>query len=391
MSIIMYAIAVLVISRVAFLVLLRRFAPSPRRGSAAPSVSVVVPAYNESVTAVATVRNILSCGYPVAVLFVDDGSTDGTADLVRSEFARDARVKVLVKSNGGKAAAINTAIGVSTSEIIITVDADTVLTPGSVERIVSWFEDPAIAAVAGHVEVGNRDSVVAALQHDEYVSAQSFERDALSRANGIMVVPGAFGAFRQSVVRKLGGYATDTLAEDCELTVRLVKAGYKVVYDRHAVAVTEAPDNMTAYIRQRFRWGYGTAQVLWKYRSLMFSRRFMGIVTMPYALVAGYLLPTIYPIIDFMLIFSIFTGNFIPPVVLILSSLLSYTVYMLMSGFGLADLHGIFARRALFRYVNTMVSLLVFRSILSGELVGWNKNRRTGILNDRRLPDDKNR
>lgn len=387
MSAVMYALAFLSVLRVVFLIVLRYSIPSVKRGSAAPTVSVVVPAYNEAVTAVATVRNILSCGYPVTVLFVDDGSTDGTADIVGKEFARDERVKVLIKSNGGKAAAINTAIGVSGSEIIITVDADTMITPGSVARIASWFDDPEVAAVAGHVEVGNRESLVAALQYDEYVSAQVFERDALSRVNGIMVVPGAFGAFRQDVVRKMGGYATDTLAEDCELTVRLVKAGYKVVYDRHAVAITEAPDNITAYIRQRFRWGYGTAQVLWKHRDIILAKKFLGLVIMPYILLAGYIIPVAAPVIDLMLICAIFSGNVVPPVALILASLIAYTVYMLMSGFRLADLHGIFARRALFRYVNTMISLLVFRSIVNGEGVGWNKNQRMGTLVDHRQSD----
>jgi cellulose synthase/poly-beta-1,6-N-acetylglucosamine synthase-like glycosyltransferase len=157
----------------------------------------------------------------------------------------------------------------ATGEIIVALDADTQFEKETILRLVRWFIDPKIGAVAGNAKVGNRVNLVTRWQAVEYTTAQNIERRALTRFDAIMVVPGAVGAWRRSALESVGGYPEDTLAEDQDLTIAIQRKKWKVAYDEEAVAWTEAPETFGALSKQRFRWSYGTLQCLWKHRKIM--------------------------------------------------------------------------------------------------------------------------
>ena len=200
------------------------------------------------------------------MIVIDDGSTDNTSGVVREYFSDDPRVKLITVANGGKAAALNRGLAEARGDVIVALDADTYFQRDSISRLVCWFQDRAIGAVAGNAKVGNRINIITRWQALEYVTSQNLERRALATLGCVMVVPGAIGAWRREVLVKLGGFPSHTLAEDQDLTIALQKAGYKVLFDSSAIAWTEAPDTVEGLIRQRFRWAFGTLQCLWKHR-----------------------------------------------------------------------------------------------------------------------------
>lgn len=209
--------------------------------------TVIVPAYNEAKVIEKTVRSILASNCSgFRVLVVDDGSSDCTADLVEQRFANDPRVRVLRKTNGGKWSALNAALQTTTDDVIVTLDADTVLDPHALRLIVRHFGDPKVGAVAGHASIGNINNLLTRFQAIEYITNQNLDRRALELVNGITVVPGAIGAWRRKALLQIGGFEADTLAEDADATVRLGIAGWRVLYEPDAIARTEAPETVRA-------------------------------------------------------------------------------------------------------------------------------------------------
>ena len=218
-------------------------------GGALPLVSVVIPAHNEEVNAASTVRKVLANTYPLLdVVFVDDGSTDRTEEFVTREFEGKAAVRVFRKPNGGKASALNYGIARAAGEIVVCIDADTQLRRDAIERLVREFEhNNRVGAVAGNTKVGNERNLLTRWQAIEYITSQNFDRRAFDFLNAIAVVPGAIGAFRRDAILEVGGFTTETLAEDCDLTLSLLEAGYIVRYCPDAIAFTEAPETITTF------------------------------------------------------------------------------------------------------------------------------------------------
>jgi cellulose synthase/poly-beta-1,6-N-acetylglucosamine synthase-like glycosyltransferase len=274
------------------------------------SVTVLIPAYNEERVVERAVRGVLaSTEVHVAVIVIDDGSTDRTSAVVAETFADDPRVRLLTLENGGKARALNRGLELVESEIVIALDADTQFEPTTIARLARWFGDPRLGAVAGNAKVGNRVNLITRWQALEYVTAQNLERRALGRLDAITVVPGAVGAWRLDAIRAVGGYPHDTLAEDQDLTIAIQRAGWRVSYDQFAVAWTEAPESVKALAKQRFRWAYGTLQCLWKHRAVMATGTPRGLarIGLPQALLFQIVLAAISPIIDLALLVSFFT------------------------------------------------------------------------------------
>jgi cellulose synthase/poly-beta-1,6-N-acetylglucosamine synthase-like glycosyltransferase/peptidoglycan/xylan/chitin deacetylase (PgdA/CDA1 family) len=269
------------------------------RGDVYPRVDVLVPAYNEETVVAATIRAILATEYPnVGVIAVNDGSTDGTLAALEENFADHPRVRVLDKPNGGKSSALNHALSRSDAEIVVSIDADTLLHPKAIGLLARHFSDPHIGAVAGNVKVGNRKSVLTRFQALEYITAQNIDRRAAELVNGILVVPGAVGGWRRAAIDAAGGYPHDTLAEDADLTVAVNRAGYKVVYDPRAIAVTEAPETVGQLFRQRLRWTLGMMQVGWKHRGAVTEGRGVGFFALPDLLIFGVFMPLLAPLAD---------------------------------------------------------------------------------------------
>jgi len=265
------------------------------------SVGVVVPGYNEEKVIVQTVRSLLASSLPdLQVVVVDDGSTDGTLELCRATFAGEPRVKVINKKNGGKADALNLGFRQLQTDIVIAMDADTIFLPGTAELLMAHFADPNVAAISGNAKVGNRVNLLTRWQALEYITAQNLDRRAFEHLNCIGVVPGAIGAWRRELVIAAGGFTTDTLAEDADLTLKLLRQGYRVVYEERAIALTEAPETLHQFNKQRFRWMYGTLQVAFKHLGALGLRDSMsvGLVALPNTLLFQIIFPLLAPLAD---------------------------------------------------------------------------------------------
>ncbi|MEI7572810.1 MAG: glycosyltransferase [Phenylobacterium sp.] len=283
-------------------------APPPVSPEAGPRVTVLIPCYNEERVVVASVERILKSDWVnLEVLVLDDGSTDGTVARIVEAFPDHPRVRLLTFANGGKARALNRGLVLASGEIVVALDADTQFAPDAVSKLVRWFADPKVGAVAGNAIVGNRVNLVTRWQALEYVTAQNLERRALAALGAVTVVPGAVGAWRRQALEALGGYPADTLAEDQDLTLAVQRAGWKVAFDPDARAYTEAPDTVQGLMRQRYRWSFGTLQCLWKHRAGLFDvrRPVLGFVALPQIWVFQILLTVIAPLVDLALIWSL--------------------------------------------------------------------------------------
>jgi cellulose synthase/poly-beta-1,6-N-acetylglucosamine synthase-like glycosyltransferase/peptidoglycan/xylan/chitin deacetylase (PgdA/CDA1 family)/spore germination protein YaaH len=273
-----------------------------------PTVSVIVPAFNEERVILSSLECVLASSYPaLQVIVADDGSKDATSELVRAKYASDPRVTLLTMVNGGKASALNRALVHAHGEIVIALDADTQFMPDTISKLVRWFVDPLIGAVAGNARVGNRINLITRWQAIEYVTAQNVERRALDALRAITVVPGAVGAWRRTALDAVGGYPEDTLAEDQDLTIAIQRQGWRVAYDVEAVALTEAPETFAGLGKQRFRWSFGTLQCLWKHRAVLSSGNPRGLAWfgMPQAWLFQIMFAAISPMIDLALLLSI--------------------------------------------------------------------------------------
>jgi len=350
-----------------------------------PKVSVVIAAYNEEKVIERTVRSILASDYTeLEVIVVDDGSVDGTSDIVESAFAGNSRVHCIRKENGGKASALSRGMEISSGEIVVALDADTLFAADAISRMVRHFHDPRVGAVSGSVHVGNAHNILTRWQALEYITSQNFDRRAYDLLNCITVVPGAIGAWRRSAIDQVGGYTPDTLAEDTDLTWKIRRAGWRILNDSTAHAFTEAPESLRNLARQRFRWAFGTLQNLFKHRSATFRYGAFGWIALPSLWLYQILFPAISPIMDVTVIFALVMGH--------ATQLLMF--YALMVGaecvgaaialwldkgkWGL--LPWIFFQRFLYRQLMYYVILKSLVAAMRGGAVGWNKFERTGTV-----------
>ena len=273
-----------------------------------PTVSVIVPAYNEEVGIERAVRSLATNDYPeLEVVVVDDGSTDRTAQIVES--LELANVHLVRQDNGGKSAALNTGTRMSRGEILVMVDGDTVFENDTITHLVQPLADPEVAAVSGNTKVGNRSSMLGRWQHIEYVTGFNLDRRMYEVLQCTPTVPGAIGAFRRSILAEVGGVSGDTLAEDTDLTLAVGRTGKRVVYAPDARAWTEAPSTVSGLWRQRYRWSFGTMQAVWKHRGAIVSRkpadRRIGRRALPYMIFFQILLPILAPLIDLFALYGV--------------------------------------------------------------------------------------
>ena len=361
-----------------------------------PAVSIIVPAYNEEVNAAKTIENLLQLEYPdFDIIFVDDGSTDNTYTKISQAFLDNPKVKVITKPNGGKASALNYGIARSGNEFVVCIDADTLLKSDAVLKLMKKFfsvelhRQRIVGAVAGNVKVGNENNLLTKWQSIEYITAQNFDRRAFDLVNGITVIPGAIGAFRKEAIEKAGGFTSDTLAEDCDLTIRILKNGYRVINCTEAIAVTEAPETIKQFMKQRFRWSFGITQAFWKNKDACFNPRYkaLGMFAMPNILLFQIILPMLAPLADAMLIISLIWNhhnaesmNKIGTCYLlfllldVLVSLVSFSFENEKPG----KLFWLVPQRFIYRQ---LMYITIFKSIkkaVKGECQSWGALRRTG-------------
>lgn len=357
-----------------------------------PKVSIIVPAYNEEVNAVSSLNNLLLCDYPAFdIIFVDDGSTDNTYQKVQEAFSTHPRVKVYSKTNGGKSTALNFGIQATDAELLVCIDADTKLLPNAVSMLVRHFNDPKVGAVAGIVKVGNEVNILTRWQSIEYTTSQNFDRKGFAYVNAITVVPGAIGAFRKEAVQVSGGFTSDTLAEDCDLTIRILRAGYIIENEPAAIALTEAPETLTMFFKQRFRWTFGVMQTFWKHKDTLFVKQFrsLGLIAMPDLLLFKYIIPFFSPIGDLLMILGLFTENRGKIAGYYLVFLL---VDALIAGLAFAfekekawKLIWLIPQRLIYRWLMMIVLFRSYRRAIKGELQHWGVLKRTGNVKDIQL------
>jgi cellulose synthase/poly-beta-1,6-N-acetylglucosamine synthase-like glycosyltransferase/peptidoglycan/xylan/chitin deacetylase (PgdA/CDA1 family) len=269
-----------------------------------PPVSIVVPAFNEAVGIGRAVDSLAASNYPdFEIVVVDDGSTDGTAELV--ERLKLPTVLVLRQPNLGKPAALNRGIAAARHDVIVMVDADTVFEPRTLGRLVQPLRDPGVGAVSGNTKVGNRHGLLGNWQHIEYVMGFNLDRRLYDVLQCMPTVPGAIGAYRRQALADIGDISGATLAEDTDTTIALGRAGWRVAYAEEARAWTEAPSSLAALWRQRYRWCYGTLQAVWKHKAALWrpGEERIGRRGLPYLVLFQIMLPLLAPLID---LFSVY-------------------------------------------------------------------------------------
>jgi len=236
-----------------------------------PSISILVPAYNEAAVLERALASLMRLDYPdYEVLVIDDGSRDDTLAVAAQWEGQHgpAHVRVITKPNGGKATALNAGIAHSRHPLIMCMDADSHLERRTLLSAARHFRDPAVGAVAGNVKVENRGRIVTRLQALEYIEGLNMPRRAQGFVAAVNIVPGPVGLFRREALEEVGGYDTDTFAEDADLTLKLMAAGWRVEYEDQAIAWSEAPESWRDLTQQRYRWTRGILQALRKRKGL---------------------------------------------------------------------------------------------------------------------------
>jgi biofilm PGA synthesis N-glycosyltransferase PgaC len=241
-------------------------------GLALPAVTIIVPVFNEEEVILPALRSLLALDYPdFHILVVDDGSTDRTGELASTLAGTYGGVtlRVVRKANGGKASALNTGIALATTPYVLCMDGDSRLARETLRSAVPHFADPRVAAVAGNVKVVNRNNLWTRLQALEYIEGLNLARRAQGFLRIVSIIPGPIGVFRRDVLMSVGGYDDDTFAEDADLTLKIITAGWHVVYEERAIAWTEAPEFYLDLVRQRYRWTRGILQALRKRATIL--------------------------------------------------------------------------------------------------------------------------
>ena len=300
-----------------------------------PSISIIAPAYNESLNIVENVRSLLSNHYVnYDVIIVNDGSKDDSLEklidiykLIKVDILINEQIptmplrggvykstnpafeKLIIvdKENGGKSDALNMGLNISTSEYVACIDVDCLLLEDALQKMVKPFleiTDKKVIAAGGVIRISNSCVVKEGKLHDvnfpkklleqgqilEYIRAFLLGRMAWTRLNGLLVISGAFGLFDKKIALKVGGYDRNTVGEDMELVVRMraymeeKKEKYKVAYIPDPLCWTEAPDSYKIFISQRNRWTRGTIETLKKHRKIGFNPKYdiLGMLSYPY-------------------------------------------------------------------------------------------------------------
>lgn len=278
-----------------------------------PALTVVIACFNEEKTIEETLDYVVKQDYPgdVRVLVADDGSTDRTAKLARKRAAKDPRISVLTVRHGGKANTLTAALKRVRTPLMATVDADTLLMPAALERIVArlLISPPDSVAVAGAVFVRNsRNNFITRAQEWDYFLGIASVKRQQGLFQGTMVAQGAFSVYRTAALKGVGGWP-DRIGEDIVLTWAMMREGGRVGYERTAIAFTGAPEDVRAFARQRRRWARGMIEGLREHGGALLAGGRSNI----HAVLVNFVFPyvdLVYSIAFPIGILLAFTGNF---------------------------------------------------------------------------------
>ncbi|WP_420076474.1 glycosyltransferase [Streptomyces sp. JL3001] len=345
--------------------------------------SVLVPAYNEAKCIENTVQSLMRSEHPIEIIVIDDGSSDGTARIVEAMGLPN--VRVIRQLNGGKPSALNRGMANARYDLIVMMDGDTVFEPATVRELVQPFADPRVGAVAGNAKVGNKDTLIGAWQHIEYVMGFNLDRRMYDVLQCMPTIPGAVGAFRRSALERVGGMSDDTLAEDTDITMAIHRDGWRVVYEEKARAWTEAPESVQQLWSQRYRWSYGTMQAIWKHRKALVEKgpsgRF-GRVGLPLVSLFMVLAPLLAPLIDVFLIYGLIFGPTEKTILAwfgVLAVQAACAAYaFILDREPLTPLISLPLQQILYRQLMYVVLLQSWITALTGGRLRWQKLRRKG-------------
>jgi len=360
-------------------------------------VSVIIAAYNEEAVIAKTIASIERSTYGLEeIIVVDDGSTDRTAEIARSGGLRPPEprgmggrrppLRLLTQPNSGKAAALNHGIRHARGDVLVCVDADTVLQPDAIALLVRHFDDPRVGAVAGNVKVGNRHRLATKLQSIEYITSQNLDRRAWESLDAVTVVPGAIGAWRRDAVVAAGGYREDTMAEDMDLTWRLRRAGWRIECDNDAISYTEAPETIGALFRQRFRWAFGTLQCLWKHRGALGRHEWFGRAMLPSLWIFQIAFQLLSPVVDLQIALTAFepgvSWTFIGSMFALFTAidLAASAVAHRIEREPMTSLPLLVLQRFFYRQLMYVAIVKSLASAVQGLRTGWNKLERLGTV-----------
>ncbi len=269
-----------------------------------PSVTVIVPCWNEENTIDMTVESVLAIDYPhdlFKMFLVDDGSTDRTWEIMQ-KYRNHPRISIFQKENGGKHTAVNLGIEKATSEFVSCLDADSFVHPQALKRIMSYFEnDPTTMAVCPSIVVHKPKGLMQIIQRVEYEWAV-FIKKMLGVLGANYVTPGPFSVYRRAVFEKLGYFRKAHNTEDMEIAFRMQKNRFKIDQCNDAFVYTTVPNTVMKLYRQRLRWLYGFIMNCWDYRKILFRRKF-GAFSM-FSVPAGIISMIAAPYILFLLIYN---------------------------------------------------------------------------------------
>lgn len=358
-----------------------------------PFVSVILPVFNEEPVVRRTLETLQRSDYPnFEVIAVDDGSTDRTLRIMRDFAGTWSRLRVITQQNGGKSVASNHGIEEARGEIVVTLDGDTLFEPQTIRMLARHFYDGSgqrpVGAVAGHVKVGNRKSVLSMWQSLEYISGICVTRMAEGTVGAISIVPGACAAWRREALLAAGGYSHDTLAEDADLTMTLQRMGYAVVQENRAVAWTEAPVTVKGLAKQRLRWTYGNIQALWKHAGMIFRPRYgaLGMIALPYAMLAT-LIPLVFlPLTVVMAGLNLAAGNWQPIALFAGFVMLIHGVICVIAIWMVKESPRHLLMVPFYRFIyEPLRAYLLYASLiqaLKGKAVGWYKPERMNSVTE---------
>lgn len=275
-----------------FLIWRSRDPLAPSMPAEVPFVTIIIPAFNEEVDIERSVAAALGQDYPAyEVIVLDDGSADHTPYLVESFDARLIRLR----SNQGKARALNVGIEHAKGQVLVFSDGDSALNPDALRRLVGPLADPAVGAVAGRlVTIEHTSKLLQMWQRAEYIHGQAIVKAAqVGGGSSALICPGPVCAFRRDVLLRIGGFKRDTIVEDFDATLEVIRAGHRVAYEPRAIARTATPATWKDLDRQRLRWSRGNIQVLRKHWNLLFGTGCdpIGWFWLPYCLAMSVLGP----------------------------------------------------------------------------------------------------
>ncbi|QKQ98391.1 glycosyltransferase [Candidatus Nanohaloarchaea archaeon] len=256
-----------------------------------PSLSLIIPAYNEEETIAMTIDSALDINYPrdkYDIIVVNDGSTDSTLEEAK-KFEENENVTIIDKENGGKGSALNAGVRESDSEVVACVDADSILQEDSLKHMVAEMGDE-YAGVASAMKVYRPDNMLQKLQWVEYIVG-IFTRNIMGLMNAIHVTPGPLSVYDREKIIEVGMFDEDSLVEDQEICFRLQEEHYKIGHASHAEVYTVAPSTWEEFKAQRYRWYRGSLETAIQYKHMLFNRDYgdLGMFAVPAKLAQTFL------------------------------------------------------------------------------------------------------